>query len=599
MKLQRRKAPARDTQFDLAVRLHRDGRLADAEAGYRRVLHLQPAHPGALSNLGALLRRTGRYAEAVATLEKAVSVSPGMAGAWSNLCNLYRDVGRIPEAVTAGYRATELAPSDVPALSNLGNALFHADRFDEAKVALERALAIDPNYPNAWNNLGNVHQRQCRIDEAIACYERAMRLDPGHVTAHSNALFCMHFTPRYSPQEIGDAHRAWAAQHEAPLAARRLPERPIDLQAPVLKVGMLSADLREHPVADFLKPLVRNWPAQRLSLHLYSAATSHDAMSRWFQTQAAGWRHVAGMDDEALAHQIRSDGIDVLIDLTGHTANHRLLAFARRPAPVQATWLGYFDTSGMAAMDFLIADPICVRPDEGGRYAEKVVCLPQDFVCYEPPADAPEVGPLPAKTAGVITFGSQNQLAKVTDEAIRLWAQLILEIPNSRLLLGGKAFNDESTKAGFLEKFTAAGLSGERLVLRPGTSKLGVLATYNEIDIALDPFPCAGGTTTCEALWMGVPVVSLYGERFGGRHSASHLAAVGVGGFVTRDAKAYRTLAQRLACDLPSLAGLRASLREQMRRSPLCDGAAFAANFLKAVETMWRVKAKAAGATAP
>lgn len=598
MKPQKRKGPLPDTPFDRAARLHREGRLAEAEAGYRQVLRLQPAHPGTLSNLGALLRRTGRYPEAVATLEKAVSVNPGNAGAWSNLCNLYRDVGRIAQAVTAGYRATELAPRDAAALSNLGNALFHANRFDEAKAALERALAVDPNYPNAWNNLGNVHQRQCRIEEAIACYERVMRIDPGHVTSHSNALFCMHFTPRYSPQAIGDAHRAWAAQHEAPLADKRLPERPIDLQAPVLKVGMLSADLREHPVADFLKPLVRHWPAQRLSLHFYSAATSHDAMSRWFQAQAAGWREVAGMDDEALARQIRADGIDVLIDLTGHTANHRLLAFARRPAPVQATWLGYFDTTGMAAMDFMIADQVCVRPDEGGRYAERVVCLPQDFVCYEPPADAPEVGPLPAMAAGVITFGSQNQLAKVTDEVIALWAQLILEIPNSRLLLGGKAFNDDSTKAVFLRKFAAAGLSDERLILRPGTSKQGVLATYNEIDIALDPFPCAGGTTTCEALWMGVPVVSLYGERFGGRHSASHLAAVGVGGLVTRDADAYRALARRLAGDLPSLAGLRARLREQMRGSPLCDGAAFAANFQKAVETMWRVKAEATGAAA-
>jgi protein O-GlcNAc transferase len=586
-----RRPPAPQNEaFERAARLHKAGRLQEAEAAYRQLLRLQPGHADALANFGALLRKTGRFDEAVKTLERAVQVRPGHTAAWSNLSNLYRDIGRLKDALDAGYRAIGLAPSDAVALGNLGNALFHANRFDEAKSILQRSLAADPQHATAWINLGNVHQRQCRIDEAIKCYEKALAIDPAGVTAFSNKLFCMHFSTGYTPQEIADAHRAWAARYELALAARQMPPRQIDAGQPVLKVGFVSSDLREHPVADFLRPLLRHWPSHRLALHFYSAAATADQTSQWFKQQASGWRDVAGLDDEALARQIRADGIDVLFDLTGHTAKHRLLAFAYRPAPVQATWLGYFDTTGMESMDFLLADPVCVRPGEEARYAEEVICLPEDFVCYEPPADAPDVGPLPALAAGAVTFGSQNQIVKVTDDVIRLWARVVLGVPGSRLLLGGKAFNDESTRQIFLDKFAAEGLEAHRLMLRPGTSKGKVLSTYNEIDIALDPFPCAGGTTTCEALWMGVPVVSLYGERFGGRHSASHLRAVGLERMVAYDEQAYLALTRQLAADLPELARLRSGLREQMRQSVLCDGAAFARDFLEAVETMWRRK---------
>ena len=584
--------PAQPPGFLQAVDAHRAGRIQEAERQYRTVLKLNPRYAPALSNLGVILRQTGRFPEALEALHAAVQAEPGSAAGWSNLCNTYRQLGRWAEAVQAGQQATALAPNDGDALSNLGLALFHADRFDEARSVLERAVAVAPDHANAWNNLGNVHQRQCRIDEAIACYQRALQSDPAHVTAHSNILFCMHFTPRYTPDEIARAHQEWAARHERPRMSGALPERRIDQEAPVLRVGMVSADLRGHAVADFLKPLVRHWPSHRLALFLYSTSAVTDDTSHWLASQAAAWREVAGLTDEQLARQVRADGIDVLFDLTGHTGGHRLLAFALRPAPVQVTWLGYFDTSGMASMDFMIADPVCVKPGEAGRYAERVLTLPHDFVCYEPPADAPAVGPLPALAReGQVTFGSQNQLVKVTDEVIRLWARVVREVPGSRLLLAGKAFNDGSTREVFMRKFNAEGLDGERLDLRPGNSKLGVLQTYNEIDIALDPFPCAGGTTTCEALWMGVPVVSLFGDRFSGRHSAAHLKAAGLGGLVVADQDAYVARCRSLATDLAGLGALRRGMRERVGRSVLCDGRAFAARFLEAVEAMCRDKA--------
>jgi protein O-GlcNAc transferase len=577
--------------FRQGVQAHRAGRLEEAEQLYRKALKLNPSLSAALSNLGIILSRTGRFDEAVSLLERAVETDPNGPNGWINLCNTYRELRRWADAIRAGQRAIELAPTDANALSNLGFALFNADRFDEARTVLERALASNPKHANAWNNLGIVLQRQCQIEQAIACYERTLEIEPGHVTAHSNILFCMHFAPQYTPEEIARAHREWAARHEQPRLSKALPPRAVDPSAAVLRVGMVSADLRKHPVADFLLPLIRNWPKHRLALYFYSTSTTKDDTSLWFAAQASGWRDVAGLSDEQLARQIRADGIDVLFDLTGHTAGHRLLAFALRPAPVQAIWLGYFDTSGMSSMDFIVADNVCVQSGEDSRYSERVVALPHDFVCYEPPANAPYVGPLPAlQHGGRVTFGSQNQLVKVTDDVIRLWARVVREVPGSRLLLAGKAFNDESTRKNFMAKFAAEGLEGERLVLRPGNTKLGVLQTYNEIDIALDPFPCAGGTTTCESLWMGVPVVSLFGERFGGRHSAAHLKAVGLPEMVVADEQAYVSLCRSLAADLANLAKLRSDLRERMRGSALCDGKAFAAYFLQAVETMWRLK---------
>ncbi len=585
------RAVADPAPFVQALALHQKGQLKAAEPLYRQALKERPQHAPSLSNLGTLLRQTGRHAEAIQALHQAVTLDPAHGAAWSNLCNALREVGQLGLAVQAGRKAMERMPSDAAAHSNYGLALFQADRFDEARAALERAVQLNPRHANAWNNLGNVHQRQCRIDSAINCYEQALQIDPGHVVAHSNRLFCLHFTPRYTPDQVAQAHREWGLRHEAPLQDQALPPRATDPHAPVLRVGMVSADLRGHPVADFLKPLISHWPGHRLHLFFYATSPLRDDTSEWLAARAQGWRQVAGLTDAELAQCVRDDAIDVLFDLTGHTANHRLLAFARRPAPVQATWLGYFDTTGMRSIDFIIADPVCVRPGEEGRYTENMVRMPQDFVCYEPPTQAPPVGPLPALAReGTVTFGSQNQLVKVTDDVVALWARVVAPLPNARLLLAGKAFNDSSTQAEYRRRFEAAGLPAQRLELRPGNTKAGVLATYNEIDIALDPFPCAGGTTTCEALWMGVPVVSLYGDRFGGRHSASHLFAVGVGGLVVKDEQAYVDLCHRLAADLPGLARLRAGLRERMRASALCDGAAFAQHFLKAVNAMWAVR---------
>lgn len=576
-----------DAALQKAAALHLKGRLTEAEAAYRELLRTRPTHEGALANLGALLRTTGRHAEARVVLERGVRAHPAYANLWTNLTNVLVDLRDWGAAVAAGRTATSLNPRDATVWSNLGNALFYANRFDESLEACKRATELNPDNASAWNNLGNVHLRQCRVDQAIEAYERAVKQDPRYVMAHSNALFAMHFSPRYSPQDIADAHRQWADQHEAPLLSQALPPLAPLAHGQRLRVGMISADLRGHPVADFLQPLVQHWPSEALDLYLYSASTAHDEVSRWFANRCNVWREVAGLSDKALAEQVRQDGIHILFELTGHTAHHRLLTFAYRPAPVQVNWLGYFDTTGMRSVDYILSDVVCVQEGEEGRYSEKVVRLPDDFLCYRPPADAPPVASLPAAHRSGVTFGSQNQVVKVRPEVVATWAAIVNGVPGSRLLLAGKAFNDESTRRDYTEQFVRAGLAPNRLELRPGNSKLGVLAAYGDIDIALDPFPCAGGTTTCEALWMGVPVVSLFGERFAGRHSAAHLRAVGLGGLVARDLDSYRQLAISLAADLEGLATLRHGLRERMKASPLCDGARFSKHFVEALRLMW------------
>ncbi len=285
---------------------------------------------------------------------------------------------------------------------------------------------------------------------------------------------------------------------------------------------------------------------------------------------------------------IRRDEIDILIDLAGHTGQSRLLVFARKPAPVQATWMGYINTTGMDAMDYIIADQYCVREGEDHLYTEHVVRLPDDFLCYRAPDFAPEVNPLPAGTNGYITFGSFNQLVKVTVEVVLAWAEVLKRVPDSKMLIVGRGLDDLSLRERFLERFAAAGIPEERLELMGGTTHPGLMARYHLVDIALDTFPYVGGTTTCEALWMGVPVVTFTGERFCSRHSSSHLINADLSELVAPDVNGYIDIACELAANMERLESYRFSLREQCATSPLCDADRFAANFTEAIYRMWK-----------
>ena len=569
-----------DAALEAALRSHRAGQLDAAAVAYQKILRLRPAHVGALTNLGVIHRQKGRYDQARSCFEQALRHDPHSGLVWSNLANLYVTLGQPADAVVAAQRAVKEAPGLAAAHDNLGLALFQLNRFDEAEQSLQQSLKLNPKFANAWNNLGQVYQRQNRLAEAAGAYQHSVELDPSFSLPFSNLIFCMHFGSQWSREAIFAAHVQWARQFESPIAALAPKVRPSTGSAKARpRVAFISPDLCNHPVSVFLKPLIANWPHDQFDLGFYASVRGQDETTQWFKEHANSWCDIHAMSDEAAAGRIAQDQVDILIDLAGHTGGGRLLVLAHRPAPVQIAWLGYFDTTGMSSVRYIVADPVCVPPALEHLFTEKVLRMPDGFVCFEPPATGPEPGPLPALANGYVTFGSQNQLAKITDSVIALWSELLGSMPGARLLFQAKAFNDSQVVDRYARLFENHGVNASRIDFLPSTTMRGILNNYRRIDIALDPFPCAGGTTTCEALWMGVPVISLLGDRFGGRHSASHLSNVGLPDLIAFDPKQYLELAHSLASDLPALKAIREQLRNRLLASPLCDGPRFARHF--------------------
>jgi predicted O-linked N-acetylglucosamine transferase (SPINDLY family) len=583
--------PSVTAEVEKSRQLFSAGRFDLAEAAARRALSRQPNCVPALVNLGACLNRRGKPDDAIAAYRKVLAIKPDSPSAWNNLGIALVSLGRYQEAEESGRRAVALRKDDPYFWAALAHTLTKVGKFVEAAEYAERAIQLDPEYCEAYNTLGFCLMQRGMVDEAIAASRKAAELSD-HLSApskHSNFLFDMHFVPQYSLEELateaGEWNRRYARSLTPPREQWPKPEGSHDKQ---LRVGFVSADFREHPVSFFFASMLEarapghNWEAVG-----YSNSAMTDGMTERIKRQCVIWREVHGLSDDRFAAQIRQDKIDILFDLVGHTADNRLLVFARKPAPVQATWIGYFDTTGLDTIDYLLADATCIPDSLEPFIKEKVVRLPDGFLCYEPPASAPEVGPLPAQAAGHITFGTANQVAKVRPEVAQLWARILERIPNARLAIKARGLSDPETREAYLGMFERCGIGRERVHLLAPGSQRDILDFYNQIDIALDPFPCAGGTTTCEALWMGVPVVSLIGERFCNRHSASHLRNAGLGELVASSPEEYITIAERLAGDVSGLAHLRAQIRPRMAASPLTDPARFSRNFDRALRQMW------------
>jgi predicted O-linked N-acetylglucosamine transferase (SPINDLY family) len=350
----------------------------------------------------------------------------------------------------------------------------------------------------------------------------------------------------------------------------------------------VSPDFARHPVGYLLIRTVESLDRGQCDVVCYNDRLMHDDLTARFRAAATTWRDVTGLSDQALAEQVVADRIDILFDLAGHTAGNRLLAFASKPAPIQITWLGDAATTGLGAIDYILADRYTIPPDKETYYRERVLRMPDGYVCYEPPVAAPDVGPLPAAGAGYVRFASFNNLAKVTPQVVGAWAEVLARVPHSRLLLKYQGLGDESVRGRYRELFAARGADPQRLEFAPPSSHAEYLAAYGQVDIALDPFPFGGGATTCEALWMGVPVITCPGETFASRNGLSHLAIVGLAEIAAGDLDQYVELAASLAGDLPRLAGLRAGLRQRMAASPLCDGKRFAANLMTLLRDIWQ-----------
>jgi protein O-GlcNAc transferase len=606
---------------NLGIALRESGRLEEAIIAIRHAIVLNPKSPEAHNNLGNCLNDAWQLDEAISECRWAIRLKPDYAAAYGNLGNALRQRGQLDDAIVAFRRALNLNPNYAEAASNLGIALAEIEQWDDAIAAYRYALAHDPNFAaahnnlgnalkdtgkldeavasyrqaialkpddcDAYNNLGNALKDMGQLDAAVAAYREAVALDPGNASIHSNLVYTLHFHPGYDAQAIYQEASAWSQQHAAPLRRSirphdndRDPERP-------LRIGYVSADFRIHPVGFNFLPLALSHDQERYSIVCYSGARPPDAMTRRLRSLAREWRDTDQLSDAQLAELIRQDKIDILVDLGLHMGNSRLLVFARKPAPVQITALCSMGTTGLPMIDYRISDQYSDPPGfNDAYYAEETVRLPDCYFCHEVPPESPPVNAVPATESGHVTFGSLNNFCKVTPEVLDLWGQILAAVPDSRLLLRCPSGTAQASVRNILHRWeVAAGRIGfiDRRLARDEYLRL-----HHQMDIDLDPFPYSGHTTSLDALWMGVPLITLAGRTDVGRSGVFLLTNLNMQELIAQTRQEYVQKAVELAHDLPRLAAYRAVLRQRMLKSPLLDTPRFARNVEAACRQMWR-----------
>jgi predicted O-linked N-acetylglucosamine transferase (SPINDLY family) len=563
--------------------------FAQAERCCRKAVALDTRHAKALANLGAVLQRKGAYEEAIQRYRDAVEADPELGQAWFNLGTLLLNQGRHAQAIEPLETAVALEPGRADWLSALGSAYDRSGRPLDAIASLETALRLDPALAMAHESLAICRVNIGEVEAAIPSFRKALELNPAGHTPYSNLLFALNYRLGEEAQSVFREHAAWGERCAKGLKHRRLANAPEPER--VLKIGYVSPDFRSHAVAHFVKPVLAHHDRSRFEVVCYSDVETEDAMTAQLRALARSWRRTTWHTNDELAGQIVDDGIDILIDLAGHTSGgQRMLLFALKPAPVQVTWLGYPNTTGLAAMDYRLTDAIADPEGETDAFhTEKLVRLPRGFLCYGAPEESPPVGELPQLTAGHVTFGSFNNLSKLTPTVLELWARLLARVPGSRLALKSFGLAGENVRQTLRERLAAQGVGPERLeILGPEPSFTDHLARYGAIDIALDTFPYNGTTTTCEALWMGVPVVTLAGRTHVSRVGSTLLQRVGLGELVAHSPEEYVLAAARLAADAARLVELRAGMRPRLQASPLLDARGFTVELEAVFRSMWR-----------
>ena len=579
-----------DRRYFEAVELLEAHRDADAEAALRAILAEDAGHALSLRRLAFLCHRRGDNAEASALLARSLEREPKVADAYFNLGVSLAGLGRSAEAEASYRRGLALKPGMVDGHNNLGVVLEQMGRYDEAEASYRRAHELAPHLAHPLSNLGILLKEAGHLADAVATLRSAVALDPELAAAHSNLLYTLVYDETISPHEFFAAHEAWGRAQAARFstAGARFANAPDPERR--LRVGYVSADFRHHSVAFFAEALLAAHDKRAVEIFLYANDARVDAVTQRLRAHADHFAPIQAMADHAAAARIRADGIDILVDLSGHTSGNRMMLFARKPAPVQMTWLGYPATTGLPTIDCRITDAVADPPGEADAlHTERLVRLDTGFLCYRPLDRAGAVAALPARAAGHVTFGSFNNFAKLSPGTIALWARLLRELPEARLLLKATQFKDAATRARCLAAFTDAGIAGERIeIVPPLTDPAEHLALYGRVDIGLDPLTYNGTTTTCEALWMGVPSVTLRGDRHVSRVGASIMTMVGLDELIAATPDDYVATAKNLAHDLDRLAELRAGMRVRLRASPLCDAPRFAGAMEAAYRDIWR-----------
>jgi predicted O-linked N-acetylglucosamine transferase (SPINDLY family) len=575
--------------YMLGCTLQDAGRLEEAARAYGRALALEPGLAKAQNNLGCVLEAVGDGEGAMRCYEAALHIEPGLASALYNRGNMHKQRGDAAQAQADIGRALEIEPQHADWRCALGEALILQGKADAAIGAFRAALESNPLEVRAYNGMGGAQLVVGRPQDAESSFRRAVEIQSDHTSAHSNLLLAMHYSKGDDARVMYEAHLEWAGRHAGGLAshvaAAEVDRRP----AGRLNIGYVSPNFQHHAVAWAIEPVLAAHDRNAIRTFFYSTVARPDAVTQRFMKLCDEWRdiHLLGNDDAA--RLIRQDGIDILVDLAGHTGGGRPLLFARKPAPLQVSWQGYPNTTGLAQMDYRITDAYAdPEGDADLHYTEKLVRLATGFFCYAPPPDAPEPGAPPALASGRVTFGCFNNLAKVTPEMIGLWSRILVALPQSRMIMKAHALSEDSARRAVHGHFAANGIDAGRVELfGPVASHGGHLGAYRDIDIALDPFPYQGTATTCEALWMGVPVVALAGRTHLSRVSVSVLHRVGLEDWIAATPEEYVRKAIEMAQDPARLRELRAGLRQRMRASPLLDATAFARSLEEAYRKMW------------
>ncbi len=568
---------------NLGAVLKEQGRLAEAMQCYRTALALNPRAHEAHVNLGVVLKEQAKFAEAEQCFLRALAIQPESDAALTNLGATLKEQGRLPEAIGALRLALQINPRSHFALLNLGNALKDSGVFVEASECLRHVVALKPNWHLAHSNLGTVYNQLGQSHLAAECFRRALELKPDYHPAHSNLLFTLNYLPGTDRAQLFAEHRRFDTQHcQSFRDLISLHQNTADPERR-LRVGFVSGDFREHSVAHFIAPVFARHDAAAFEFFCYANQNVNDGITARLRESVEHWREVAGLSDEELADAIRRDRIDILVDLSGHTARNRLLVFARKPAPIQVSMIGYMQTTGLSAMDYRITDN---RLDQVGMTeafnTEKLIRLLSGAATLQPPAECPEVNELPALKSGRVTFASFNNLAKVTPEALAAWARILQAMPASRLLVVGRGGNSVVNTLG------EHGIAANRIEMLERQPMHDYLVLHHRVDFLLDTFPYCGGTTTLLAMWMGVPFITLAGKTPTSRTSAGLLDGVGLSNELIAETEAeYVEKAIRAVSNLPQLAEWRASLRSRL--APLLDsGAGYVRELEFQFRAIWR-----------
>jgi protein O-GlcNAc transferase len=609
-----------DAHFNLGNAFRRLQRFAESVGCYQRVLQLSPKNSSAAHNLGISLANLGRLPQAIDAQKKAIEFEPNFADARLQLSDLYLRTGQVDEAIRVLKEYQQLRPTDPRGYHNLALIVGQLGQMDQAFNLLKQALQLNPGYAEAHNGLGVLLDSIDRGEEAYRHYVEAVKLKPKFADAlnnlggscveiglieyginyrkesllvqpnaphiHSNLLLSLHYSPSIPPEAVRAEHEAWSAAH----ADRYAPVMPPRLNDPnpdrVLRIGYISSDFRQHTVAAFLLPLLKNHDHTRFHITAFSNASRPDALTEQMKPLTDGWHDIARMTDDDAANLIRKEKIDILVDTNGHTASNRLLVLARKPAPIQATVFGYPDTTGMKMVDYRITDLISEPPGTTEAYSvERLFHLPETAWVYEPPLHAPEVAPTPAEKSGFVVFGSLNNLAKVSDALLERWVKILKLVNNSKLILlmGKGGFGRERIG----NRLQSLGVLPDRVLLAPRLKTHAYLDLHKEIDIYLDPDPYNGGVTSMDALWMGCPIVTLAGKTYVSRQGTMLLTHLGLQDWIAKTPEDYISIAVQKAGQIEELKQLRSTMRDRIRNSPMMNGERYVRNLESAYRTMW------------